>query len=158
MTQLIKYYHLKFFQNKELLFFIKSFFILHENFFFYKYIIYFFIKSVSISSYYLHFSNMLSTLNSYKTFYSIYFLYIRFLKVNKSISFGLAFLPKKLSTFTVLRSPHIDKRSREQFRLTKYKKVLHFPIFFNSNNFYILKKSFLFKHGVSIYTKSTYFN
>ena len=120
--------------------------------------VYFFIKNISSSSYYLHFSNILSTLNSYKTFYNIYFLYIRFFKINKSIKFGLASLPKKVSTFTVLRSPHIDKRSREQFRLTKYKKVLHFPIFFNSSNLYILKKSFLFKHGVSIYTKSTYFN
>ena len=113
---------------------------------------------MTLSSDHLHFRNIISTLNSYKTLYSSYFLYIRFLRVKKSINFGLASLPKKVSTFTVLRSPHIDKRSREQFRLIKYKKVLHFPIFFSSSNFYLLKKSFLFKHGVSIYTKSTYFN
>jgi len=158
MTQLIKYYYLKVSQKKQLIFFIKSFFHLNNQLFFYRHTFYFFLKSISIISSFVHVTNILSILNSYKTFYSIYFLYIRFLKVNKSINFGLASLPKKISTFTVLRSPHIDKRSREQFRLTKYKKVLSFPIFFNSNNYYILKKSFLFKHGVSINTKSTYFN
>lgn len=37
-------------------------------------------------------------------------------------------LPKKRKLFTVLRSPHIDKKSREQFILKKHKKkiILHF--------------------------------
>lgn len=33
-------------------------------------------------------------------------------------------LPSKRRCFTVLRSPHIDKRSREQFELTTHKRVL----------------------------------
>jgi small subunit ribosomal protein S10 len=33
-------------------------------------------------------------------------------------------LPKKRRCFTVLRSPHIDKRSREQFELTVHKRML----------------------------------
>ena len=35
-------------------------------------------------------------------------------------------LPKTKKKFTVLRSPHIDKKSREQFEWTKYKKKMFF--------------------------------
>jgi small subunit ribosomal protein S10 len=33
-------------------------------------------------------------------------------------------LPNKRRCFTVLRSPHIDKESREQFELTTHKRIL----------------------------------
>ncbi len=33
-------------------------------------------------------------------------------------------LPNKKRCFTVLRSPHVDKKSREQFDLTTHKRVL----------------------------------
>jgi small subunit ribosomal protein S10 len=33
-------------------------------------------------------------------------------------------LPNKCRRFTVLRSPHVDKKSREQFELTTHKRVL----------------------------------
>jgi small subunit ribosomal protein S10 len=33
-------------------------------------------------------------------------------------------LPNDQRTFTVLRSPHIDKKSREQFELTTHKRLL----------------------------------
>ncbi len=33
-------------------------------------------------------------------------------------------LPTKLEKFTVLRSPHIDKKSREQFEIRTHKRVL----------------------------------
>jgi len=33
-------------------------------------------------------------------------------------------LPNKNQCFTVLRSPHIDKKSREQFELTTHKRLL----------------------------------
>ena len=33
-------------------------------------------------------------------------------------------LPNKQRCFTVLRSPHIDKKSREQFELTTHKRIL----------------------------------
>jgi small subunit ribosomal protein S10 len=38
------------------------------------------------------------------------------LKISKSIS-----LPTKIQRYTVLRSPHIDKKSREQFEIRHYK-------------------------------------
>ncbi len=33
-------------------------------------------------------------------------------------------LPNKRRVFTVLRSPHIDKESREQFELTTHRRIL----------------------------------
>ena len=33
-------------------------------------------------------------------------------------------IPNKKRCFTVLRSPHVDKKSREQFELTTHKRVL----------------------------------
>ena len=33
-------------------------------------------------------------------------------------------LPRRRRCFTVLRSPHIDKKSREQFELTTYARIL----------------------------------
>ncbi len=33
-------------------------------------------------------------------------------------------LPNKTRCFTVLRSPHIDKKSREQFAITTHKRIL----------------------------------
>src|ERR1700740_1705986 len=33
-------------------------------------------------------------------------------------------LPNKKRCFTVLRSPHVDKKSREQFGLTTHKRIL----------------------------------
>ena len=37
---------------------------------------------------------------------------------------GAVPLPNKRRCFTVLRSPHIDKKSREQFELTTHKRIL----------------------------------
>ena len=33
-------------------------------------------------------------------------------------------MPNKMRCFTVLRSPHIDKKSREQFELTTHRRIL----------------------------------
>ena len=33
-------------------------------------------------------------------------------------------LPKKIKKYTVLRSPHIDKKSREQFEMVTYSRLL----------------------------------
>ncbi len=33
-------------------------------------------------------------------------------------------LPNRTKRFTVLRSPHVDKKSREQFELTTHKRIL----------------------------------
>ena len=33
-------------------------------------------------------------------------------------------LPTRINKYTVLRSPHVDKKSREQFQLSSYKRLL----------------------------------
>jgi small subunit ribosomal protein S10 len=33
-------------------------------------------------------------------------------------------MPNKMKCFTVLRSPHVDKKSREQFELVTHKRIL----------------------------------
>lgn len=35
-------------------------------------------------------------------------------------------LPRKIKKFTLLRSPHIDKKSREQFEIRTYKRLVIF--------------------------------
>ena len=41
-----------------------------------------------------------------------------------SVIVGPVPLPNKRRCFTVLRSPHVDKKSREQFELTVHKRML----------------------------------
>jgi len=49
-------------------------------------------------------------------------------KKNREISINRVFLPKKIKKITVIRSPHIDKKSREQFEIRRYKNILIFNI------------------------------
>jgi ribosomal protein S10 len=48
-------------------------------------------------------------------------------KIQKTIEFITYFksitLPKKIQKFTVLRSPHVNKKSREQFETRLYKQI-----------------------------------
>jgi len=48
------------------------------------------------------------------------------LKTQQHWAMSLQSLPTKLKKYTVLRSPHIDKKSREQFELKTYQKALEF--------------------------------
>ncbi len=41
-----------------------------------------------------------------------------------SLVVGPVPLPNKWKCFTVLRSPHIDKKSREQFEITTHRRIL----------------------------------
>jgi small subunit ribosomal protein S10 len=47
-------------------------------------------------------------------------------KNEQRIVLSSSFLPSKKKQFTVLRSPHIDKKSREQFEIRTYKKLFLF--------------------------------
>lgn len=46
---------------------------------------------------------------------------------------GFVSLPTKIERFTVLRSPHVDKKSREQFEIKTYKKSLNVFFTFSSD-------------------------
>ena len=48
-------------------------------------------------------------------------------------------MPKKVKKITVLRSPHIDKKSREQFKMVSHKKTLVLVVA-NENLFFLLLK------------------
>lgn len=66
-----------------------------------------------------------------------YFAYL-FLNEQSVSKFGTYTFPKKLKTFTVLRSPHADKKSREQFHLIEYKYNFSFPIYLCTTNLFYL--------------------
>ena len=50
---------------------------------------------------------------------------VNFLGINQ---YNQVFIPNKIRKITVLRSPHIDKKSREQFQIKKYKQVISISI------------------------------
>jgi hypothetical protein len=59
----------------------------------------------------------------YNIFYNIYFniLYLLNTKLLYKYNWRLSKLPKHSEKITVLRSPHIDKKSREQFEILTHK-------------------------------------
>jgi small subunit ribosomal protein S10 len=71
-------------------------------------------------------------------------------KINQCLSMtsSIEYLNKTKKLFTVLRSPHIDKKSREQFHLVRYQLVLTCKIS-NIDAFFLLMQLFSF-YGVQI--------
>ena len=55
------------------------------------------------------------------------------LKLLGILNSGIASVPTKIQRFTVLRGPHVDKKSREQFEIKTYGKVLKTEFNFNDN-------------------------
>jgi small subunit ribosomal protein S10 len=49
---------------------------------------------------------------------------IKTIKSNGGIVSGPIPLPTKKSVYTVLRSPHVDKKSREQFEIRSHKRII----------------------------------
>ena len=49
---------------------------------------------------------------------------LRTAKITGAVILGPIPLPTKKSIYTVLRSPHVNKKSREQFKLCNYKRLL----------------------------------
>jgi ribosomal protein S10 len=64
-----------------------------------------------------------------------------------SLEIQFYILPKKSKKFTVIRSPHVFKSSREQFEIITYKVVMKCNIVIDKNKFYL----YLF----NIYNKKT---
>ncbi len=56
---------------------------------------------------------------------------IKTVKMTGAIVSGPIPMPTKRSVFTVLRSPHVDKKSREQFEIRSHKRIIDIH---NSNN------------------------
>lgn len=55
------------------------------------------------------------------------------LKNFTSIELKHSFLPRKYETFTVLKSPHVDKKARDQFERITYNRILTFSFFEKEN-------------------------
>ena len=81
----------------------------------------------------------LSYILKVKSFY-IRFIYIFIKKLSfilrrklkqKIIFFKIIFLPSKKKIYTVLKSTHVNKKSKEQFQSKKYQAILH--IIFKNN-------------------------
>lgn len=49
---------------------------------------------------------------------------VKAVKATKAVVNGPIPLPTKKEIFTVLRSPHVNKKSREQFQLNTYKRLV----------------------------------
>ncbi len=49
---------------------------------------------------------------------------VKAVKATKAVVNGPIPLPTKTEIFTVLRSPHVNKKSREQFQLNTYKRLV----------------------------------
>jgi len=67
---------------------------------------------------------------SYSSIYLNRFLLItqEIIKTLNSAVIKPVFLPKKIERFTVLKSPHIYKKAREQFEYITYKRIFSFTI------------------------------
>jgi hypothetical protein len=57
-------------------------------------------------------------------FFFIYFLYLLNLKLLNSSDLVISKLPNRGRKITLLRSPHIDKKSREQFEIITHKSII----------------------------------
>lgn len=100
-------------------------------------------KYICVHSYYS--SNVI--LNYYIIIINFFVLKLKFLDYNLFWKSNFVYLPVKYKLFTVLKSPHSDKKSREQFHLLKYKSLCFYPIFFSLNNSFFFKSLFFFEYG-----------
>lgn len=64
--------------------------------------------------------------SSQKRLIFCYFLYLKFFFKKLSIDFKIKMLKKKTSPISLLKSPHVHKKAKEQFILTVYKLIVYF--------------------------------
>ena len=72
----------------------------------------------------------------YKMYIFILYMWLYSLKFLNFYSISTSSLPTKRKLLTVLRSPHKDKKSREQFKISKLKKNFIYPSFINNKYFF----------------------
>jgi ribosomal protein S10 len=78
--------------------------------------------------------------------------------INKSKSFnidlkGVVNMPKKQKIFTMLKSPHVHSKSKDQFKVVIYKRLFRFPLFFVSKVKVIKFRKFITENlpvGISV--------
>lgn len=72
------------------------------------------------------------------------------LELNKKNKLNIINLPNKLTKYTLLRSPFVFKKGREQFEQHQIKLTINYSVFFTQNYFNLfnkkMKDSFFIKH------------
>ena len=88
----------------------------------------------------LYFNLKLKSVNKNSLF--IYTLFLKKLFIKLDINFCLIMLPKKRKLLTLLKSPHVYKKAREQFQLITFVSCFFFYSNLNPNfiKFFILNK------------------
>lgn len=77
------------------------------------------------------------TIKSFKSkLLTFYCIFLTNLLKKVKLKYSLISLPKKKKKITLLKSPHVHKKAREQFELKLYKKTLFID---NYNNFLHIK-------------------
>jgi hypothetical protein len=87
-------------------------------------------------------------------------LFVVFLKnlFKDTITIDFYSLPKKFKRFTVLRSPHVHKHSREQFEIITHKVVLKCNIVKDKKKFYFYLFNLLHKKFSILGNLQSHFN
>ena len=80
-------------------------------------------------------------LNSFK----IYLLYLQKVLTNLGISYSFFILPKKKKRITLLKSPHVYKKAREQFEIITHKACFSINV---KNKFSLIRWLFLNKPAI----------
>jgi hypothetical protein len=75
--------------------------------------------------------------------------------ISNSLLNSIVALPTKKTKYTVLRSPHTDKKSREQFALSVYKQIIYFSYYIDNDLINLLIKYFEFYTKISYKTYSS---
>lgn len=102
----------------------------------------------------LIFKDMNNFVFLYKEYTFILYIWLYSLKLLHFYKLNISSIPSKKSLYTVLRSPHKDKKSREQFKISKIKKSFFYPSFLNCYNNLLFKnfvnETILIKHIITL--------
>lgn len=144
--------------------------ILNNNFLFLKnYYLKYYLLSNSLNNNALIFINILNIYNSlkiktniifyynyfyflYKTFLFIIYIWLYSLKYFNFYKLNVGTIPISDKKFTVLRSPHKDKKAREKFKIHKIKKTMSFPSFISNDVFFsnILNETISIQYQINV--------
>jgi len=112
----------------------------------------FFVHRLNHSLLYKHICNVLVS----RSILSFFFKFVKSACVHSFwCSYFLFFtnrgfaLPSKISTETVLRSAHSNKKSREQFSICLYRRGFSYPPFLSTSRGYLLRKIMKLPPGAS---------
>lgn len=78
-----------------------------------------------------------------KNLLKIYLAFIKNIFIKLNIKYKISQLPRKFKRITILKSPHVYKKAREQFEIRTFSsiiKIYNYNMSFNFLNFFSLNK------------------